>query len=212
MTTNKVEIFEEHLLRSQRLHVQQIFEGFEFALGFETRNKYRILDESKRPVAFAVEQSKGIGHFFLCQIFGHWRPFRVLIFDEKREAVYELDFPFRWILKTLYVKDKNGNGIGYLQERFSLFRKKFDVYDKTGRVVARINSSFFRFWTFEFRMGPKKFGTIQKKWTGALAEMFTDMDNFVVSYADPNLTTEFKALMLSTCIMVDIVYFEQKKS
>lgn len=199
------------LQEKKLLHVQQIFEGLEL-LGFETRNKYRILDENKNPYAYAAEQATGVAGAIFRHFFGHWRSFKVIIFNEKREPIYELHFPFRWFFKTLYVSHANGKRIGHLQQRFAIFRKKFDVHDVYGKTIAKINSSFFRFWTFEFEdQHARKLGTIQKKWSGAIGEFFTDKDNFVVSFADPNLAADTKALMLSTCIMVDIIYFENNK-
>lgn len=192
------------------LHVQQVFEGLEL-LGFETRNKYRILDDNQRPYAFAAEENTGFSGAILRHILGHWRSFKVILFDENRQATHELHFPFRWFFKTLIVKDSRGRKLGHLQQRFAIFRKKFDVFDAHGREIAKINSSWFRFWTFEFFNHNRKLGTIQKKWSGALGEFFTDKDNFIVSYADPNLDADAKIVMLSTCIMVDIIYFENNK-
>jgi len=205
-------IFEKHLSECRLLHVQQVWEGFEVVLGFETRNKYKILDENKRPVAFAAEESKGLSGFLFRQFLGHWRTFKVSIYDENQQKIYALNFPFRWFFKTLIVTDVKGKRLGHLQERFAIFRKKFDVYDSNNKVVARINSSFFRFWTFEFKRSTRSIGKIQKKWSGAISELFTDRDNFVMTYTDKTLPTETKALMLATCIMVDIIYFEKKAS
>jgi len=192
------------------LHVQQVHEGWEL-IGIESRNKYKILDERSNPIAFAAEQSTGLTGTILRQVLGHWRSFNVTIFDQSKKPVYKMNFPFRWFFKTLYVSDTEGNEIGHLQQKFAIFRKKFDVHDVNGNVVAKINSSFFRFWTFEFFHNNRSLGKIQKKWSGALSEIFTDKDNFVVSYK-PALSQEIKVLMLATCIMVDIIYFENNKT
>ncbi len=135
----------------------------------------------------------------------------MIIFNEQKEPVYKLEFPFRWFFKTLFVKDSEGRKLGRLQQRFAIFRKKFDVFDGRGVLIAQINSSFFKFWTFEFFKGQRTLGKIQKKWAGALSEMFTDKDNFVVSYEDPDLSAETRAIMLATCVMVDIIYFENNQ-
>lgn len=208
--SNFIQLFEERILPSQRLHVQQVWEGLEIVLGFESRNKYQILDEHNVPLAYAAEQSTGITGTILRQIFGHWRSFKITIFNQKKERMYDLELPFRWLLKTLILKNAHGVKLGHLEQRFALFRKKFDMYDHNNQLVARINSSFFKFWTFEFRRGATKLGMIQKKWSGGLGEIFTDKDNFVVSFADRELSTDTKVLMLATCLMVDIVYFEKK--
>lgn len=196
---------------SAHLHVQQVHEAFEIVLGFETRNKYRILDDRNTPVAFAAEQSSGITGTLLRQLLGHWRTFQVHIFDQSRTLQYKAKFPFRWFFKTLILQGPSGEHVGHIQERFAIFRKKFDVYNSHGKLVARINSSWFRFWTFEFEAHHKRLGKIEKKWSGVLSEFFTDKDNFLITFG-ADADEEFRALMLATCIMVDIVYFENKGS
>lgn len=125
------------------------------------------------------------------------------IFNQERKPEYTLEFPFRWFFKTLYVKNSSGQKIGHLQQCFAIFRKKFDIHDRTGKKSAYINSSFFRFWTFDvFKVG--KIASIQKKWPGAPGEFFTDKDNFVISYVDPEMQEETKTLIIATCLMVDI--------
>lgn len=192
------------------LHVQQVYENWEL-IGFETRNKYRILDENENQVAFAAEQATGFAGAVLRHIFGHWRSFKVIVYDQNKVPIYTLHFPFRWFFKTLYVSDANGRRIGHLQERFAIFRKKFDVHDVRNSIIAKINSSFFRFWTFEFFHHGRSLGVIQKKWSGALTEIFTDKDNFVVKFENDQ-NEDMKVLMLGTCIMVDIIYFENNKT
>jgi uncharacterized protein YxjI len=200
----------EKIKIAHTLHVQQVYENWEL-LGFETRNKYKILDEKQNPVGFAAEQASGISGAILRQFLGHWRSFKVLVYDQNKTPIYTLDFPFRWFFKTLYVSDANGRKIGHLEQRFAIFRKKFDLHNVNNRVIAKINSSFFKFWTFEFFDNHRSLGKIQKKWAGALSEIFTDKDNFVVTF-DHTQDEDMKIMMLSTCIMVDIIYFENNKA
>jgi uncharacterized protein YxjI len=203
--------FEETLLASKSLHVQQVLEGFEVLLGYETRNKYRILDADMNPIAFAAEASKGLGAAIMRGLFKHWRTFEIEIFDQSRELMYRAKFPFRWFFKALYLENANGSVMGHLEQRFAILYKKFDVYDGYGKLIAEIKSPLFKMWTFEFRTHGRKIGTIQKKWSGAISEIFTDKDNFIVSYAQPDLTLETKAIMLATCLMIDVVYFENNQ-
>jgi uncharacterized protein YxjI len=202
----------EQLKNQNLLHVQQVHEGFEIVLGWESRNKYRILDEAMRPIAFAAEISTGIGGAILRQFFGHWRSFDVTIFNQERKGEFFLKFPFRWFFKTLLVKDGKGTDVGSLQQRFAIFRKKFDIFDRHHQKIGYINSSFFRFWTFDiFSPQGRKIASIQKKWSGVLSEVFTDKDNFVVKFYAAEMPEDTRAMILSTCIMVDIVYFENNQ-
>ena len=203
--------FEETLSASKKLHVQQVLEGFEILLGYETRNKYRILDENMNPVAYAAEASKGLAAALMRGLFKHWRSFEIEIFDQNRQIMYRAIFPFRWFFKALYLENDSGKLMGHLQQRFSILYKKFDVCDANGMIIAEVNSPIFKLWTFEFRKNNRKIGTIQKQWSGALNEIFTDKDNFIVSFAQPDLELETKTLMMAACLMVDIVYFENNQ-
>lgn len=203
-------IFQEDLQSVQFLHVQQVYEGFEL-LGFEGRNKYQILDEQKNLVAYAAEENTGFGGMLSRQFFGHWRTFNINIFNHKRESILVAHFPFRWFFKSLYLDDAEGRPLGHLQQRFALFHKKFDLHDVRGRVVARIRSPLFKIWTFEIKHGFKNLGRIEKKWKGILSEMFTDTDQYIIRFGkDADL--EMKQLMLATCLMIDIVYFENNQA
>ena len=92
-------ILDKHISESRLLHVQQVWETMEL-LGFETRNKYRILDEEKRSVGFAAEESRGISGALGRHFLGHWRTFKVPIFDNNHEIVYTLAFPFKRCPRT----------------------------------------------------------------------------------------------------------------
>lgn len=203
--------FEETLLASKKLHVQQVIEGFEILLGYESRNKYRIFDEDMNPIAFAAETSGGLGAALMRGLFKHWRTFEIEIFDQTRQLLYRAKFPFRWFFKALYLEDRQGKKHGHLEQRFAIFYKKFELFDERGMLLAEIKSPLFKLWTFEFKKNERKIGTIQKKWSGGLTEIFTDRDNFVISYAQPDLELETKALMMATCLMIDIVYFENNQ-
>lgn len=203
--------FEEKLIASRKLNIEQVHEVMEIMTGFETRNKYRIYDENKQPIAYAAEASKGFFSSLSRVFLKHWRSFEITIFTPEREIIYRAKFPFRWIFKALYLEDAFGKQIGFVEQKFSIFSKVFDVYDAHNRVIAQIKSPLLKAWTFEFETRGRKLGTVQKKWSGVLNEFFTDKDNFIVSYAQPDLTLETKSIMLATCLMIDIVYFENNK-
>lgn len=209
--SNNTEAFFGHLNTSRLLHVEQVWEAFEIVLGWESRNKYRIIDENRRPLAFAAEKSTGFLGTIMRLVFKHWRSFDIIVYDENRMPVLNLHFPFRWFFKTLHISDANGRELGHLEQRFAIFRKKFDVHADHGQILARINSPFFKFWTFDFTHRQQKLGSVHKKWSGALGEIFTDKDNFVLSFDAHDLNPEMKSIMLATCLMIDIVYFENNQ-
>lgn len=193
----------------KNLVVRQTFEVAEW-FGFETRNKYEILDENKIPVAFAAEQQKGFFGWLLRQFLGHWRSFDVHIFNNQRQVVMHAHHPFRFIFQRLEIKDAQGRFLGSIQQRFSILSKRFDVQNARGMTVMEVASPIWRIWTFEFFHGNKLVAAIRKKWSGLFSEMFTDRDNFLVEFSDPTLSNEEKQLVLAAAIFVDLKYFEDK--
>ena len=191
-----------------KLFVKQKFEGFEL-LGYETRNKYTILDEQGEQVAFAAEQQKGFLGFLMRQFLGHWRVFDIKFFTPQKEEFLNAHHPFRFFFQRLEIIHQD-QMIGALQQRFGLFSKKFDLQDKNGNIILEMRSGFFKFWTFPFFKNGVEVAKIQKKWSGGLTELFTDKDNFLVDFGTSNLPNETKLLILASSIFVDLQYFEAK--
>jgi uncharacterized protein YxjI len=191
-----------------KLTVKQSHELAEW-IGFETRNKYRVLDEQERPVAYAAEQQKGILGFLLRQYLGHWRGFEIHFFTPERGKALVARQPFRFLFQRLEVSDAGGRPIGALQQRFSILKKRFDVQDPAGNVILKMSSPLLRIWTFPFLRAGKQVALIRKKWAGILAEALTDKDTFQVEY-DPALTEDERSLVLAASVFIDLRYFEHK--
>ena len=105
----------------------------------------------------------------------------------------------------------DGRPMGAVQQRFSIFSKRFDVEDANGRVLMTVKSPIWRIWTFPFLRGGQQVGAIEKKWSGFLSEALTDKDKFLVRFTS-TLSDEERALLLVAGIFVDLVYFEAKAS
>lgn len=193
----------------ENLFVQQIREVAEW-FGFETRNKYQILDANKNPVAYAAEQQKGFLGFLLRQFLGHWRVYSIHFFNPKREVVMVAHHPFRFYFQRLEIKDHSGRAIGALQKRFSILTKRFDVENANGQFLMEVSSPIWKFWTFPFYVGDKAVAHVRKKWSGVFSEVFTDRDNFHVEYNSQELNDTQKKLILAAALFIDLQYFENK--
>ena len=193
------------------LVIKQKFEGLEL-LGYESRNKYAIMDENENKIGFAAEQQKGILGFLLRHLLGHWRKFDVHFFNEDKNEFMSAHHPFRFFFQRFEITDIAGEYQGALQQRFSILNKKFDVLDKNHQVIFRMRSPFWKIWTFPFFRHGDEVARVAKKWTGLMAEAFTDKDTFVVEYANHSLNQEERLLILATSIFIDLQYFERKAS
>lgn len=200
----------QRLLSHPQLVVRQRKELVEL-FGFETRNKYEIDGHDGKPVLYCAEQQKGFLGFLARQFLGHWRTFELHFFDHNRQAVWRAVHPFRFIFQCLELYDQQGRKFGLVEWRWGIFRKRFRLTDiKTGKTFD-INSGFFRFWTFIVTYHDQEIGKVLKQWSGALKELFTDSDNFLVEFS-ATLSDRERALILSTAILIDLQYFEGKGS
>lgn len=187
----------------QKMELAELF-------GYETRNKYQILDENGQPIGFAAEQQKGFWNFLVRQFLGHWRRFDILIFDMDRKPVLRVTNRFRWIFQYVEVRRHNGEFLGALEQRFAIFSKKFDVHGPRGEVLMQMRSPLWKIWTFTFFRKEQPVAVIEKKWAGLLTEAFTDKDKFRVRMDSPTLTETERWLLLAAALFVDLNYFEYK--
>lgn len=201
----------ETLQKQNQIIVRQRRELVEL-LGFETRNKYEICDENGNVIGFCAEQQKGLLGIVMRQFLGHWRTFDLHFFDNERREVLIVKHPFRFFFQRLEIYTPAGGYLGALQQRFAILRKKFDVENAQGQVVMHMDSGLFQFWTYPFRKGSMEVAVIRKKWSGALKEIFTDADNFQISFGHSNLNEVERILILAAGVFIDLQYFEAKGS
>jgi uncharacterized protein YxjI len=196
-------------LTGSKIYVKQRYEIAEF-MGYETRNKYEILDSNQVPIGFAAEQQKGVFGFLLRQFLGHWRTFDVHFFNMQRQRFLTCRHPFRFFFQRFEVYDPQGIFLGALQQRFAIFSKKFDILNRSGTVVLEMSSPLLKMWTFPIRRGNFEVAMIKKKWSGLFTEMVTDKDNFEIDFLTHNLEPSQKQIIVAAAIFIDLQYFERK--
>lgn len=177
--------------------------------GFETRNKYEILDSRGNLLFYCAEMQKGIAGFLLRQFFGHWRSFELHFFNPQKQITWIAKHPFRFIFQRLDITSQADGPMGNVEWKWGLLRKRFALHDLQTNKHMAIESGFFSFWTFPIFYEGREIGKIQKKWSGALKEIFTDADNFLVEFSS-DLTDRERKIILSAAILVDLNYFEKK--
>jgi len=187
------------------LVVSQKKEFGEILTGFETRNRYVVMDTAGNELYYAVEQSSALLRWF----FRALRPFTILIMDLQGKTVLRLVRPFRFYFHRLDIYDDKDNLLGSIQKRFSILRRIYSVLDRLGSEIFQLFGSILTPWTFNIMKGDHEIGKIVKRWSGLLKEAFTDADNFGVMFP-PNLEYMQKALILGAVFLIDFVHFERR--
>ena len=196
----------ERLSSINALIVSQKKEWGEILTGFETKNKYVVLDSSGKELYMAVEE----GGSTLLRIFlKALRPFEINVLTFDGKSILKLKRPFRFFFYQLNIFDSQGILLGTIQRRFSLLRRIYSVFNNSGEEIFQLFGPILHPWTFEIRKNNIEYGKITKKWSGLLKESFTHADNFGVTFPTEWDITQ-KALFLGAVFLIDFAHFENK--
>lgn len=186
------------------LIVSQKKEWGEILSGFETRNKYAILNNFGERLYFAVEEG---GSTLVRMFLKALRPFEIVIMDEQKKPVLRIRRPFRFYFHEVEITDSRGRLLGTIKRRFSILRRLYSVIDLQGREIYCLFGPLLHPWTFQIMADETEYGKITKRWSGVMKEAFTDADNFGVELPS-DWPVETKALLLGAVFLIDFVHFE----
>ncbi len=195
----------DRLQQADTLRVQQKKEWGEILTGFETKNKYAVMDASGQPLYWAAEESSFLVRMFLKTL----RPFTIHILSSQGHPVLKLKRPFRLYFHEIQVEDSSGRRLGTITREFSILTRRFTVSDFRGTEIYRIFGPIFHPWTFRILHNNRELGTITKQWSGIGKELFTDADNFKVTFP-PGIDVHQKSVLLGALFLIDILHFEAK--
>ncbi len=192
------------------VHVRQRKELAEL-FGWEGRNKYELTDPAGVQIAFAVEQrAVGLLGVLGRQLLGHWRRFDLTFYDEERRPLFRADHPFQWILGRLDILAVDETPLGRLQQRFGILTRAFDLLDLQGHVLLEMRAKIWKPWTFPIYRHGQEVARIEKRWSGALKEVFTDTDNFTIRFHGGGFSEEERRGILAMALLIDLTWFEHK--
>lgn len=192
------------------LKISQKKEWGEILTGFETRNRYSVMDSWSNPVFEAEEQSGSLGALAARFLLTHLRPFTITLFSENGTALFTLKRSFRFYFHKVEVLKANGALLGSVTRRFALFRRIYTVVDKAGREAFDLFGPILQPWTFLIKKQDEDVGKIVKKWSGLAKESFTAADNFGIQFPQ-SLDNDQKALLLGAVFLIDFVHFERRR-
>ena len=188
-----------------RLTVRQEVEMLQVFTGFETRNRYRVLDPNGQDVLYAYEESGTLSRMFLQS----HRPLTLHIIDNSGRDVLIARRDFFWFFSHLHFFSSEGREMGSMQRRFKLINRRFDLTDPAGGLL-HVDGPIFRPHTFWFRHSGGDLAKITKRWSGLSREAFSVADNFEVEFSDSTMPESMKWLILGAAFAIDLDFFEKK--
>ncbi|XP_077998867.1 phospholipid scramblase 1-like [Glandiceps talaboti] len=218
-----------YLSQIDQLLVHQVVELMEVFTGWECRNRYEVKNSMGQQVYFAGEESD------LCmrQCCGPARGFQMHIVDNTQQEVIRVNREFKccagccWCANVdhcafeLAVEAPVGQVVGYVRQRQYCWVAEYDILDANREQVLRVKGpccvcqGVCCTWDQEFVVYDKKMttelGKISKQWGGLGREMFTNANNFSLTFP-LDLDVKMKATLLGACFLIDFMFFEQKNN
>ena len=208
----------EYLAAVDQLLIKQKIEVLEVVMGFETVNKYEVLNSIGQSVYKAEEDTNCCNRVFC----GSIRGFDMSLTDNEGQEVIHLQRPLRCqdccfpcCLQEMEVSSPQGNIIGTITQEWSIFHPRLLIKDCLGNPVFRVQGPCMTisccgndvdFNVVSVETG-EEIGKITKQWTGLAKEIFTDADNFGITFP-LDLDVKVKATLLGALFLIDFMYFE----
>jgi uncharacterized protein YxjI len=192
-----------------RVLIRQTKEWAEILLGFESKNRFELADDAGQRLGFAAEEARGLGQWFLRNLFGRCRRATVHVYDAAGRPVGRGEKPFRWYFHRMEAFDGDRK-IGAVQRKWSWLHRVFMVENAAGQEVMELRSPLLHPWTFTLTFQGAEAGVIRKRWGGLLREMFTDADMFGVEF-QPHVPVEVRKLLLVATFLIDFTCFENNQ-
>ena len=177
---------------------------------FKFENQYKIFNDEGHQLG-RVQQRMTLGQKFLRMIISPAAlPFKIEIYDEKDAMILKVSRGWTFWMSKITIEDAQGMVLGYVKQKFKLFTPKFEVLDSQNMLLAELKGDW-KAWDFQLKNSQgQTLATINKKWNGAMKELFTTADKYRVSI-DGNLVNDtLKKIILSSAITIDMVLKERK--
>jgi uncharacterized protein YxjI len=171
----------------------------------EMNNEYAILDEQGAQIAKVRQegQSKMKKFVRLVADVDQFLTHRLAVYDDDGSKVLELIRPAKVLKSTLQVNDGSGAARGKIVQKNVLGKKRFALEDGSGRMLGSIDAENWRSWDFAVHDEQGlEVARITKRWSGALREIFTTADHYMVEITG-SPSRELRLLIVAAAAAID---------
>eukprot|EP01080_Neovahlkampfia_damariscottae_P008435 gene8435-261_t len=160
--------------------IKQKTDVLELLSGFEMSNKYGATFSNGKTL-LALEDSNCCARMYL----GPNRCFKMHVYTDNKKEVLTFERPYAFCFPSIEVYDPTSTEkklLGRVQSRFAFCSKELSVLDANEQEIYHIHGPAMCPWTFNITENGQEVGLIKKKFSGLVKELFTDSDNFGVSF------------------------------
>ena len=180
---------------------------------FKTAQKYDIFDyETEEQLGTAEEKLSGLVQTLRWFLSKSLLPTTVEVRDHEDALVFKIRRGAFFFQARVEVLNADGELIGYFKSKIFSFGGGFWVYDAKDKQFAEVKGNFFGFDYKVLTPDGEELGRVSKKWGGALKELFTSADTYMVDVAeDLSEQPVAKMLVLAAALSIDIIFKSERR-
>lgn len=174
-------------------------------------NEYKVYNQEGVQIGL-IKQKLSTGDKFLRLLINKaMMPFELEILDVDHQLQATISRGWTFLMSKIMVKDANGAEIGLIKQKFKFFKPTFHINNPlTGTNIAQITGDW-KAWNFLIKNeNGEDMGKIDKKWAGAMKEIFTTADKYNVSINPNYAENNNKVVIVAAAITIDMVLKESK--
>jgi uncharacterized protein YxjI len=177
---------------------------------FKFENQYRVYNEEGEHIG-QVRQKLSIGDKILRMLLNKGMlPFKLEILNNEDQVQATINRGWTFFMSKISIANQAGEEVGYIKQQFKFFKPTFKIFDNNTNLLAEISGDW-KAWNFDIKNeAGADVGKINKKWAGAMKEIFTSADKYYV-FIDPSFEDGNKKMaVLATAVTIDMVLKESK--
>ncbi|MEI9917480.1 MAG: phospholipid scramblase-related protein [Bacteroidota bacterium] len=177
---------------------------------FKFENQYKVFNEKGENIG-SINQTLSVGAKVLRLVLNKaMLPFKLEIKDSNGMLMASISRGWTFWMSKIIISSGDGKEIGSVRQKFKLFKPTFKIFNHEEKQVAEITGDWTA-WNFVIsNENNAQIGTISKKWAGAMKEIFTTADKYVVNLDSSYSNMMNKIIVLSAAITIDMVLKESK--
>ena len=177
---------------------------------FKFENCYKVYNDQGEPVGMINQKLSGGQKLLRLLLNKAMLPFLLEIKDVNDNVVATIARDWTFFLSKITVTNADGVVVGIVRQKFKLFKPTFKIYNTSEELIAEISGDW-KAWNFKIQdASNNQIGTINKKWAGAMQEIFTSADKYNVNMNTDFASMENKVAILAGAITIDMVLKESK--
>lgn len=174
-------------------------------------NEYEVLDENALPIGKIKQRLSGGAAVLRLFLNKAMLPFKLEILDANEQVQATISRGFTFFMSKIAVTMPDGSAPFYIKQKFTLLKSSFQILDSSQQKVGEIAGDW-KAWNFaiiDSKTG-SEIGRVNKQWAGALKEMFTTADKYMVTLDRSDMDYHKKVAIVSAAITIDMVLKERK--